>query len=67
MRQYVAARILLKLLGRNLTVGPFVVGNRATDVTRSRHVQFMLSQGWLRDDHILEWRDIANVSYATPD
>ena len=67
IRQYVTARILLKLLGRNLTVVLFVVADCAADIRRSRQTQFMLSQGWLQDDHILEWRDIANVAYATPD
>ena len=67
MRQYVTAQILLKLLGHHHTVVPFVVADRATDAKRSRQVQFMLSQQWLQEDHILEWRDIANVAYATPD
>ena len=67
IRQYVTARILVKLLGRHLSVVPFVVGDDATEIKRIRQVQFMRSQQWLREDHILEWRDIANVAYATPD
>ena len=58
IRQYVMACTLLELRREDLTVVPFVVGNDRTYLAKTLQVQFMLEQGWMRDENILEWSDI---------
>ena len=58
IRQYVTARILLKLLGRDDEIVPFVVADDRPDVMKRKQVRFMLAQGWMRPDNVLEWSDI---------
>ena len=58
IRQYVMARILLKLCGDSRKVVPFVVGDHDADIDRRRQVEFTVDQGWMREENILEWSDI---------
>ncbi len=58
VRQYVAAKILLDILGQTKQVVPFVVWNRNPSQRRPVQIEFMIEQGWLQEDHVLEWCDI---------
>ena len=58
IRQYVTARVLIDLLGLEKTVIPFVVGDRPTELSKQHQVQFMLVQGWMQPQNVLEWSDI---------
>lgn len=59
IRQYVMARILLDLRGdEGKELVPFVVGESAKSLENTAQVQFMLKQGWLREENILEWSEI---------
>ncbi len=59
IRQYVLASILLELCGAKKEIVPFVVGGDATAIKKRAQVRFMVKQGWLRDENVLEWGDIA--------
>ena len=61
VRQYVAAKILLDILGQNKQVVPFVIWNRNPSQRRPVQVEFMIEQGWLQEDHVLEWGDIVDL------
>ena len=58
IRQYVAARILLKLRGDKRTVVPFVVGDDRDYLAKTLQVQFMLKHGRMHAENILTWSDI---------
>ena len=55
IRQYVMAKILVKILCSEKKVVPFVVGDCAEKLKRYRQVQFMKEQGWLKEENILTW------------
>ncbi len=57
VRQYVMAKILLQLTKSQRKIVPFVVSS-ATNLLRTDQVQFMLKQGWLREENVLTWGDI---------
>ena len=58
MGQYVQARILLDVLGKDKQVTPFIVCDDKAAIMRSGQIQFMIWKGWLEEDHILTWDDI---------
>ncbi len=58
IREYVMASILLKLRGQCRTVVPFVVGDDRKDLLNQGQVRFMLCQGWMQEENVLEWSDI---------
>lgn len=59
IRQYVMARILLDLRGdEGKKLVPFVVGENAKSLQKTAQVEFMLKQGWMRKENILEWDEI---------
>lgn len=58
IRQYVTARMLLDLLGAEKEIVTFVVGDSAVNLGNQRQVQFMIAQGWMRTENVLEWSDI---------
>ena len=61
MRQYVVAKILLDILCQTKQVVPFVIWNRSPNQRRPLQVEFMIDQGWLQDDHVLEWSDVLDL------
>ena len=58
IRQYVMARILLKLREDNRKVVPFVVSDDRESIKKTLQVRFMQKQRWLREANILQWSDI---------
>ena len=59
IRQYVMAKILLKLPGnKEKAVVPFVVGDSRAYLEKTLQVQFMRDQGWMREENVLEWSQI---------
>ena len=60
IRQYVMAKILICRLESNKEVIPFVVGDDAEKLKRRRQIGFMVHQGWLKEENILEWDDVKN-------
>ena len=61
VRQYVAAKILLDILGQTKQVVPFVIWNMSSSQRMPVQVEFMIGQGWLQPDHVLEWGDIVQL------
>lgn len=61
IRQYVMARILLKYLDKKKCVVPFVVGPDKSKLKNSSQVDFMICQGWLKKENVLEWKQISKL------
>lgn len=57
VRQYVMARILIDRLQSEKEVIPFVVGIS----NRVEQVKFMLGQGWLKEENILDWHELERL------
>ena len=57
IRQHVMATILVAVAGEQpgKKVVHFVVGDKIGKLKRSAQVRFMISQGWLMDENVLEW------------
>ena len=64
IRQYVAATILLQLIGDRKEVIPFVVGDNTDYLKKTSQVRFMIDQCWLRQTNILNWEDIKRAQTA---
>ena len=64
IRQYVAATILLQLVGARKEVIPFVVGDDTDYLKKTSQVRFMVDQCWLRQTNILDWEDIKRAQTA---
>ena len=58
IRQYVAATVLVDMIGNNKQVVPFVIWNRNTDQRKPVQLEFMIDQGWMRSENVLEWNGI---------
>ena len=59
IRQYVMAKILLKLPGnKEKEVVPFVVGDSRAYLKKMLQVQFMLKHEGMREENVLEWSQI---------
>lgn len=61
IRQYVMARVLLTTVGCDKKVIPFIVGDRADTITKTRQVQFMIAQHWMKGCNVLDWNEIAKL------
>ena len=61
IRQYVMAHILLKCLDKKKCVVPFVVGPDKSKLKNYSQVDFMICQGWLKKENVLEWKQISNL------
>ena len=60
VRQYVMATILIEI-SQNLPkkrIIPFVVGDKRRSLKKTYQVTFMIGQGWLSEENVLEWGDI---------
>lgn len=62
IRQYVMAKILLDIRGCTRDVVPFVVGDNAERLKKNRQVAFMICQGWMEKDNVLEWDDVKELA-----
>ena len=60
VRQYVTAKLLLKLVGVKKTVVPFLVRENLKGREQVQ-VEFMVDQGWLKREHILTWDQMAHL------
>lgn len=58
IREYVTVSILLKLRGQRRAVVPFVVGDDRKVLLNQGQVRFMIHQGWLREENVVDWSDI---------
>lgn len=63
-RQYVMAWTLTVLRGRNRKVVPFVVGDgcKLDSLKNTEQVKFMQRQGWLKEENVLSWEQIAELA-----
>ena len=63
IRQYVMARILLRLISCKREVVPFLVvdKDKHDNVLNMGQVNFMLSQKWLKKENVLTWDDIRGL------
>ncbi len=62
IRQYVMAKILLDIRGCTKKVIPFVVGDNAKRLRKSRQVAFMIDRGWMCEKNVLKWREIQDLA-----
>ncbi len=62
IRQYVMARILVDLLGCSKRVTPFIVGDDAEALGKSHQVRFMICQGWMKKENVLEWGKVKELT-----
>ena len=61
IREYVMATILVDRLGKQKHVVPFVVWSRGQGEAKPLQVQFMVKKGWLQEDNLLTWEEIART------
>lgn len=54
VRQYVVASVLVDVLQSGQEIVPFVVVDGTREL-RSHQVQFMIAQGWMREENCLTW------------
>ena len=60
IRQYVAVKVLVDLLGSPIKhVVPFVIGKEK--LTNKRQVKFMVKQEWLRECNVLTWCELRRL------
>jgi len=58
IRQYVMAKILIEFSNNRKAVVPFVVCDSVEDVMRTSQVRFMIEQRWLKEENVLDWKEI---------
>ena len=61
IRQYVMAKMLVKMMQKPHIVVPFIVGNKVEDLMKSAQVGFMIEVGWLKESNVLSWDCIKSV------
>ena len=62
IRQYVMARILIRVMGSEKGVVPFLVVADADHTKRTGQVRFMAEQvKWLKPKNVLTWGDIRRL------
>ena len=61
IREYVMAKILLRVMGSEKEVVPFMAVADADSTRKSGQVQFMISQKWLKKGNVLTWGDIRSL------
>ena len=64
VRQYVMAKMLVKLSGKSLTVVPFVVGTDVERLNNSEQVRFLQWQKWLMKENVLSWDAVSTLHSA---
>lgn len=61
VRQYVMAKILVKLKGGNEKVVPFVVGDCRDKLFKTSQVKFMIEMSYLSDKNVLSWKGLREI------
>ena len=67
IRQYVMAKILVKLIGSNKKIVPFVVGDCREDLMKDGQVQFMIKAKYLHSRNVLSWSDLSKILATVED
>lgn len=67
IREYVMASILVDRLSKKKHIIPFVVWSRGQQERKQLQVQFMIEQGWLQEDNLLTWQQVAGLINRPPD
>ena len=64
IRQHITARILVDICEVEKKVRHFVVGNKCKigSLKKTRQVNFLICQGWLKEDNVLSWEDIEQIA-----
>lgn len=62
IRQYVMAKTLLKLTECDKKIVPFLVVEDDRSVLKTSQVRFMIKQGWLKEENVLTWKDIKELT-----
>ena len=67
VRQYVTARILLDVMGKEKEVIPFLVVPNADEARKTGQVRFMMKheEEWLKEKNVLTWCDIRALQPRT--
>ncbi len=68
IRQYVTAKILVDITPSNKQVVPFVIGDsdKLESLRNTTQINFMIDQGWLKEENILSWDCIEELAASTP-
>lgn len=53
IRQYVAIKLLMRILRRKKIIVPFILSKK--DLSNSLQVKFMVSKEWMKEQHCLSW------------
>ena len=61
IRQFVLAKMLVKMMQKPHIVVPFIVGNKVEDLMKKEQVRFLIEEGWLKDSNVLSWDCIKSV------
>ena len=63
IREYVLAKVLLRLKGSQQKVVPFIVRNKPEAGTNELvQIEFMKTQDWLQPENILTWKDVSDLA-----
>lgn len=62
VRQYVMARIVLDLAGREKAIVPFVVGDDRDKLRKDEQVRFMIESLGMRRENVLAWEDVQRLT-----
>ena len=66
VRQYVMAKVLVDRIGAGKEIVPFVVGADSDRMKRQGQIQFLVQQGWLKEENLLEWSSVAELTSSNP-
>ncbi len=63
IRQYVTAKVVVELTGKQAKIVPFVVADSEGLASKANtvQVQFMVKQGWLKEENVLSWEQIEQL------
>ncbi len=61
IRQYVMAKLLVKVMQKPRHVVPFIVVSNVEKIRNLAQVRFMIREGWLKERNVLSWDCIKSV------
>ena len=61
IRQYVMAKILVELTGKDKEVVPFLVGDHPDKLMKTVQVKFMIKMNYLSKRNVLSWKDLSKI------
>ena len=61
IRQYVMAKILVKLTGQDKVVVPFVIGDCKDNLLNKSQVKFMIDSSYLSAQNVLSWKELPEI------